>query len=1145
MMHFLLILGDWPADPMLTGARFLTYMLMYASSDALEEIGKRLEKLYLKIIQRDSFQVQGDWEKATARTATNNPGAKQIVVKPGMKGLPLAHHIAPLASNNLEDATLTHARIHLVWAHVMMLFTLKVKQAREVLSGGLNVIGYSSDGITVGGKHIEQVRLRSDWFLKGAMCTLPLPPLEIEAWSSSDMQKVISEVAGDKAQKETEEMLRAAIEQAAIRKRVSYIISVSSLGIKRALRIMMDRGPGNRKVWIFLMSLGFPIHLDWDPHHVSSGELEHLFKVAKPPGFERLSKVRSTADGVHSLKITGFMQKFIDLPDDDILELAQEAEPEVRVSYGAHGTDAELAQRLRQAAKEIRSAISTFTSENRFAKDIYAAEHIVPNWDLWHLAVSCILRKERPGFHSISARRVIAKNVEKHGARADYIGIQFAPHQMDLMLRTLTLDEYHNGTQDDDAPYAYAGIDKEQEAEDQRVLTTAKRNALNLPLPSADKHDAEDELNQDGTKTANIGKNDDQGPCINTKRQARVADMKKRVEEAARPEPPVPTESAVDMSLLGVLYQLFSVDESKLRCILLLKYGKPMLWFHCMGIMQTWRNLMARVSFYAEHPSMMSEVAYVFRKPISTRELLIDERLKAENFLARTVGRIVDGVYSISMQTARLRMCMWNRIFLYAKNTSLDLTPEELATVCQDSDLTKKFSWVLRNPKTFVSPEESTPLSFATRPSVYQTKLDVDPVDRESADPTQATFAEGFTTFDSSVPQVSAFEFEKTLITRIRKLETDRHELAAEIVGYLMGVQNFHCVKEFYNYVGRDSDPSTAVAFVTEWQAPAALSTRDIEAKGADLSKKGRKAHHAGYHTGQQAWHLRECLVPTWIPFLRASTEGIRKPRNVGTKESFSVFDGREDFRKYGASSAQELLDLAFPDGGEFEANTIGFSSVNDVQDFLGQYQSTLMQHDAFSAALRYLADCPKVKVEEAADEIKKLLSVAPEHHDFNKEQQQQLKDFSFPIDQIPWILVAEFLIYEKFSFFHAATAENDRRWKYGRVHAIWMDGLLSQCKSCKAPLVLTITPRKNPDMKRCIWILEVLVRLRVALGIELDLATLEDWEKLSVPAESDPVPMDVDGEGDAADNATTGNLGGGQQPAGSAFGTDKKEAVR
>ena len=197
---------------------------------------------------------------------------------------------------------------------------------------------------------------------------------------------------------------------------------------------------------------------------------------------------------------------------------------------------------------------------------------------------------------------------------------------------------------------------------------------------------------------------------------------------------------------------------------------------------------------------------------------------------------------------------------MFATSERLGMTLEELEQIAtKDQCTTKAWQWILSKPEVFLSPEEATPLAYGCRPLVYHCDLtDVDPNTRTVPNTSTATSAEPvqllpkcekFTSCPSILRRPLG-EFEAMRATRTQAVREGQSETSQDVSKCFMDEDDFYCVRKFHEFA-KDSWFEHATKFLDAWQGPAALSTRDIEAKGGGLSFAATRASHVGRLAGE------------------------------------------------------------------------------------------------------------------------------------------------------------------------------------------------------------------------------------------------------------------------------------------------------
>ncbi|CAD7948764.1 unnamed protein product, partial [Amoebophrya sp. A25] len=231
-----------------------------------------------------------------------------------------ARKISALASDQGNKQARTRARLVLTLGHVSSLLSIKTKCSSILYKD--KPVGLSLDGVRSGGRTIKQVRVRGNWYSGDLLTTITLPPLLLPEYSDADLDKILQEdnfLERREAEKKTQ--LRKSGEVAAVRERVSWMLSRWDLGIERPLHSISDKGSEERLFWVWLMHNGALVHHSFDQPHVESRDCARLAEDILPADFGRFTKVRSTHDGVFAVRWGRFINTLLKRDDATVLDM--------------------------------------------------------------------------------------------------------------------------------------------------------------------------------------------------------------------------------------------------------------------------------------------------------------------------------------------------------------------------------------------------------------------------------------------------------------------------------------------------------------------------------------------------------------------------------------------------------------------------------------------------------------------------------------------------------------------------------------------------------------------------------------------------------------------------------------------------------
>ncbi|CAD7951862.1 unnamed protein product [Amoebophrya sp. A25] len=1080
--------------------QFLAICLEYGHSSFLRIIADSLSVEYEKLLLETGMPMESGWKRCRrAEYATRVPVTGVQPIPPGQQVTTFQDKIAVLATEDGHHSTRTRARGNLLWGHLVTLLTLKVKSMDEEHSDPSNPIGLAMDGVTIGGRKFKNVRIRGDWFHSGLMTTLQIPPLIIEQYTSKDMADYIKSNVRLRRSEADKDRLKQSVEAAAVRKRLSWLFSTLSLLEERGVHLAIDKGSDERFFWCWCLANGYRIAIDFDQPHVESRTMVRLAEFLLPADFGRFTKIRSTADGVFSVRMGSFFRAFSSLPNSDMIDLLSDLQDVAMQVTGKHVDDPEFCECMRDRVATISGELSNFSGSKRWAKYAHAAEFVCENRDLLSLVVHALLEKSRPAVLRLPAR--VGIDVAKESGQTTRVTLNHS----DLVNARMTLDQHKLAEYDDDISDNEDRDDEDREKlkDDERANSSdedeirAKADRIERAKrvvrddEEADHQVVGDKMNNDATFLRERNK---------SKKKSAIASRRLHLEVLPRefdhdvvlPGDPIrparPTEREVDKSLLAILWNVMNDPEDMLHILLYRRLCGPQLYYHSLGIMLSHNHLYARKFLYTQCADLLAENAALLNSQQSAELKLWVEKNGRDEYVCKRQGDFFLEVLRSTMRTAQVRMALQQRIWMYSYMGGDDLTLDEVKSQNQDRDLGKHFMYIYDNRKKWQ--EKSGFDESGLRTCDYNCDLlttERDPMtNREVGGRIVLT---SYTSWRPRRVQTPA-SFEKRLAHVMKDLQTWDTEQAEAVRRVMMNQHKYYCVKEFQSLLD-DGGYVEAVDFATKWNSCRTLGTRDIEAGGGKQSRACRKANQSGSVVGTIPYYLYEATVPVWIPWLKPVNPFPRpgqKQRQVGFKENFSALDGRGRPEDFACDSKAELQTLCFGDGA-FESNTIGLCSFADFQQWYKEYTDcpTKREGSAVQQCREYLSEMPSVGQKEITAEMGSVLKVNPTDHGLSDAQLEGMAGFKMDPQGLPDVFDAEMFLYECEDHISSDTVHSQKVWRRGRLQALYLLGILQKKRLRKEPLVLkckqSYTPRANNNM----LVYDVLVDICMVKCIELN----------------------------------------------------------
>ncbi|CAD7935635.1 unnamed protein product [Amoebophrya sp. A25] len=480
---------------------------------------------------------------------------------------------------------------------------------------GLHPVGFSTDGVPIGGREIEQSSVRGPFLSDDIMVTITLPPLITRRDSYANVEQMIRATTSLQVSEEDRTNIRAAASQSCLLYRVSSLIDIQVLGVGKKVFVCIDRGSKQRTLYLWRLCRGDPIHIRFDPPHAQSNDLLKVSRLILPPDVVRTLRIRGTAGGAHSCKIGTTCNIFAnDCTFQQCMDFMGILCDSVAEELGVSTEDDQFVPALKARAKDMAAELSTFSGTKRWAKFDYAANWLVKNWTL----LQAIVNYERLKLEGCSVTEFEGGRVVSH-VREEGGVIVLDVSDEDLRVARQILDEERQHQVHEDR-LKDEGFGNESSDEEAAAAVDAGGNWQadeGIVLPAHE----EAAFPVAGAR-----------PRVH-QNEERTAAEKKREQQARQRR----DKKDEDKALFAVLYRLLNCPYSKARVFIYEKYGRPALYFHAIGVAISWQHFLSHKIYYSEHPSLLSELAGTFNSEIPATILRMQQDIPV-GWISEVIG---------------------------------------------------------------------------------------------------------------------------------------------------------------------------------------------------------------------------------------------------------------------------------------------------------------------------------------------------------------------------------------------------------------------------------------------------------------------------------------------------------------------------
>eukprot|EP00392_Amoebophrya_sp_AT5.2_P009766 g9794.t1 len=1076
-------------------------------------MGKHFEKVMKLVFENPDLIAQkpGTHVDITRSTA-----------KAGRPTVPLADKIAVFLDPEASEGKKTEARLVQLFGHLLTL-----RGVKYIHAGSTEPIGIGMDGVTVDGRKIMQVRCRSNHFKdpfiqygNGVFLTITLPPLMLKRVTNKAVQGVVQKTKRLKWDEHFKQNFNEGCSMSVLLDHLSELISTSPLVKQRPLLLTIDKGPEERHFFLWLQCTGELIYVFFDGPHIENMAVKKVAEKHLPAQMKRVSGVRKTADGVHSVKLADSLRGCAKLDDQDLIDQIGTNAANLCVELSCHPSD--VCGAFRTAALEAIPHLASFDQE-RWLTWAYECRALAKYWTTYQIAseLNYVLEGGEPD-ELLMARvesLLIAPGVRRCNYNKDDVD----------NLVSLIVHGAAKGDGSDDATLAEA--DNKPSEEENHGASGQKRDAAagvegneteaaGQPTSAAA---AREVFLDSELKPKRKGAVTEQEKMRNSQK---TAARSKRIENAmknTRPDDLSIFLSTDDMdNTIALLYHFFANDWNRFQILIYERCSRPVLFGHGLMISITHLNFNTKMLSYLIQVMIMAETARILHEPLTSSLAHIAH--ENDHFARRFGTCIVDQIFAqlkIHCSDMVLRMRLW----MLAKVADYELNFSGAMRLKDSEKQPKKVRWVLENARHFTSDPGVYGLTAdSTRmrnPYTTDVCLAVSSWLGSELDGTDSKITKSMLHFGVGD------SFRQDLMeSEPRVWEAKRCVYTADGFGPAELIKPYLLFEPEYKITGDLIDElkhKRGHAFCEKLRKCAQVqvrSTRDIEVAGAAMQKGSVSAHAAGSLTDQLPLHLAERLAPEWVRWFdkhsyweNKHAEGedagpmpkLLKPK--GIKNSWSQLDGRQPL--YGLTS-DEYCEAFWNDATTLE-EAVPFVSPAKMDDWwctnleklhaeqpcdeelVGFYDSARLNMKADLVNHPYPNNTQMRKdCRDGVDMGERKIKLSPEEMD-------NLKSFHFNVDNMWKAVIAEGICVAHQHDIAFKRESFDLNMKRGRLHCLTLKGIHERYKSMDKPLVLRLSVIVNSaDPPQCRWVLvfDVLVDLVSIVCVQLDRLQFETHQE-------------------------------------------------
>eukprot|EP00392_Amoebophrya_sp_AT5.2_P009850 g9878.t1 len=762
---------DFPASNfwshVLSATDVLLAFLEHGTRDGMSYLAKNLKIAFWKLTQPGTVLGGGIVEHDHWVVCGGDAPQQALEGEGGRPRHTFAEKIAPLARVKRAPQAEKDARFTLAWGDYVYLQAQKLK--RYTTSALRDTpVGLSTDGVSIGGQEIAQVRVRGKIFAEDVM-TVPLPPAVCRRVTT---QEVANQIMKDNYVNHHDGkrlQVTTTITQAALKSWVEAILLGGKMGVDYPVIVSVDQGGNQRKFWLWMMARGYKVIVIFDPPHRDSRDLVLAAQAVLPRFFERVLKFRTVAGGSQSVKLGDLVDVLDKLDDKLVLELAGYDREELERAIG-HPFDMEgFLEKFRIETGALRSKISTFSGAKRFAKFIFAAAFMVRHWEILTSLVRMILRRERPYMLRPRARTKLREDPNN----PNRVTIDFQRSDIDHLKKARKAREKKRDEECASA-FAYGFV----------YIVPEQVEVKLLPEPIA-------AGGQDGPKRRKANEPPVDPSVMKADQEAKDA-MGKRFFSTEEGHGADATDgittTVVEDNFWCVLWALLSDPHARVRILTFELAGRSCLYYHSVAIAACWMYLNSHGIFWAQQPAMLADTARHFSDELDDNFDQVLEQVD-HHVLSAQWGEAFDEVISRSISTHLSRMGKWTRVMMYGIYDRIDLKLHHITDneVQLSGSLAKVLKPVLASPQECVNCEKGVAVGLQP-PKFYNYDLASEHEAPMMGQPKPTVPC--FTRFGQQ-ELLDPIEFEKRLQQRATRVVNGKSAAAKQVAALLMGSHKF------------------------------------------------------------------------------------------------------------------------------------------------------------------------------------------------------------------------------------------------------------------------------------------------------------------------------------------------------------------
>ncbi|CAD7945451.1 unnamed protein product, partial [Amoebophrya sp. A25] len=252
-----------------TQSDYLALLLTYGTGDAIKKLQCYLTQAY-RVLMDGVHGLQLGWRFLLDAEISDYFAVTAVERNVGgAPRAPFSEKLVHLTRDDVPDMARHQARQWQIIGHIITLVSEKVRGLPTITDG--RAVGIATDGVTIGGKKYEQIRVRGRFFGGEHPCTITLPPVKMKTFKKKDVQLNIRRhmnVHRDPAA--YSKQIKATVAQGTLMAKVEDLLIGERLFNDVRASMTIDKGSEQRAYYLRMLRRGYKIVIRFDAQHGES-----------------------------------------------------------------------------------------------------------------------------------------------------------------------------------------------------------------------------------------------------------------------------------------------------------------------------------------------------------------------------------------------------------------------------------------------------------------------------------------------------------------------------------------------------------------------------------------------------------------------------------------------------------------------------------------------------------------------------------------------------------------------------------------------------------------------------------------------------------------------------------------------------------